>query len=54
MTICSETLSELQYVTSATVMPLSIAACRSVWSEPMPAVMMSLSFFAFAMRSCVM
>ena len=27
-----------EYVTSATVMPRSIAACRSTWSEPMPAV----------------
>ena len=38
-------------MTSATVMPLSIAACRSMWSEPMPAVMASFSFLALAIRS---
>ena len=42
ITTCSATLIELQYVTSATVMPFSIAAWRSVWSEPMPAVMIEL------------
>ena len=43
----------LQYVTSATVMPRFMAACRSVWSEPMPAVTMSFSFGAFAISSAV-
>jgi hypothetical protein len=43
----------LQYVTSATVIPLSIAACRSTWSEPIPAVIASLRFGAAAIRSAV-
>ncbi len=43
----------LQYVTSATVTPPSIAACRSTWSEPMPAVIASFRFGALAMRSAV-
>ena len=43
----------LEYVTSATVIPRSIAAWRSTWSEPMPAVIASFSFGAFAMRSAV-
>ena len=41
------------YVTSATVIPRSIAACRSTWSEPIPAVKASLRFLALAMRSAV-
>jgi hypothetical protein len=41
-------------VTSATVTELSIAACRSVWSEPTPAVMTIFRFFARAKRSAVM
>ena len=53
MTTCSETLIEFEYVTSATVMPRSIAACRSTWSEPMPAVIAIFRFFALAMRSAV-
>ncbi len=53
MTTCSATLMLLQYVTSATVTPLSIAACRSTWSEPMPAVIASFRLGAFAMRSAV-
>ena len=39
---------------SATVSPWSAAAWRSMWSEPMPAVSSSFSFFAFSMRSRVM
>ena len=42
-----------EYVTSATVMPRSIAACRSTWSEPIPAVIASFRFGAFAIRSAV-
>ena len=53
ITTCSETLIEFEYVTSATVIPLSIAACRSTWSEPMPAVIASLRFGALAIRSAV-
>ena len=53
ITTCSETLIELQYVTSATVIPRSIAACRSTWSEPMPAVIASFRLGALAMRSAV-
>jgi hypothetical protein len=53
ITTCSATLMLLQYVTSMTEMPLSMAACRSTWSEPMPAVTASLSFGAFAIRSAV-
>ena len=34
-------------------MPLSMADCRSTWSDPMPAVIASLSRGAFAMRSAV-
>jgi len=30
-----------------------MAACKSTWSEPIPAVMASLSFFALAMRAAV-
>ena len=30
-----------------------MAACRSTWSEPMPAVIASFSFGALAMRSAV-
>ena len=41
-------------VISATVMPALAAACRLTWSEPMPAVRASLSFFAFSMRSGVL
>ena len=44
----------LQYVTSATVMPRFMAACRSVWSEPMPAVTIIFSFGALAILSAVM
>jgi membrane-bound lytic murein transglycosylase B len=44
-------LIELQNVTSATVMPRSMAACRSTWSDPMPAVSASFSFGALAIRS---
>ena len=53
MTTCSDTLMLLQYVTSATVIFRSMAACRSTWSEPMPAVIASLSFFALPIRSAV-
>ena len=53
MTTCSATLMLLQYVTSATVTPPSIAACRSTWSEPMPAVIASFRLGAFAKRSAV-
>jgi len=40
-------------VTSVTVIPRSIAACRSTWSEPIPAVCASFRFGAFAIRSAV-
>ena len=53
MTTCSATLMLLQNVTSVTVMPRSIAAWRSTWSEPIPAVIASFSFGAFAIRSAV-
>jgi hypothetical protein len=39
MTAWSDTLTLLHQVTSATVMPLAIAALRSIWSDPIPAVM---------------
>ena len=32
-----------EYVTSVTVIPWSIAAARSTWSDPIPAVMASFS-----------
>ena len=54
ITTCSETLIELLKVTSATVIPRSTAASRSVWSEPIPAVTISFRFGAFAIRSRVM
>ena len=54
ITTCSATLMLLEYVTSATVTPRSIAAWRSVWSEPMPAVMTSFSSGARSKRSAVM
>ena len=38
MTTCSATLMLLLKVTSATVIPCAMAASRSTWSEPMPAV----------------
>ena len=41
-------------VTSTTVMPLSAAVCRSMWSDPTPAVMMSFSFSAFWILSLLM
>ncbi|MCX2955130.1 hypothetical protein [Lentzea sp. NEAU-D7] len=50
---CSATPMLLQYDTSATVTPCSIAASRSTWSEPMPAVSASLSRGARAIRSAV-
>ena len=55
MTTCSATDTTLDPVTSATVMPplVLLAASRSTWSEPMPAVTASLSFFALARRSAV-
>ena len=40
-------------VTSATVMPFSMAASMSTWSEPIPAVTASLSLGACAIRSAV-
>ena len=40
-------------MTSATVIPASIAACRSTWSEPIPAVIASFRFGALAIRSAV-
>jgi hypothetical protein len=43
----------LLYVTSATVRPCRIAASRSTWSEPIPAVIASFSFAALASRSAV-
>jgi hypothetical protein len=53
ITTCSATLIELQKVTSATVIPRSIAASRLTWSEPIPAVIANLSRGALAMRSAV-
>ena len=55
MTTCSATETTLLPVTSATVTPpfVLLAALRSTWSEPMPAVMASLSFLALARRSAV-
>ena len=53
MTACSATLMLLLKVTSATVIPRAIAAFRSTWSEPMPAVIESFRFGAFAIRSAV-
>ena len=53
MTACSATLMLLQKVTSATVIPRAIAASRSTWSEPIPAVRASFRFFALAIRSAV-
>ena len=53
MTTCSDTLMLLEYVTSATVTPRLIAASRSTWSEPMPAVIASLSLWALSIRSAV-
>ena len=53
MTACSATLMLLQNVTSATVISWAIAAFRSTWSEPIPAVMANLSFGAVAIRSAV-
>lgn len=53
ITTCSATLMLLQYVTSATVTPCAMAASRSTWSEPMPAVIASFRFFAAAIRSGV-
>ena len=53
MTTCSDTLMLFEYVTSATVMPVAMAASRSTWSEPIPAVIASLSFGALAIRSAV-
>ena len=54
ITTCSATLIELQKVTSVTVIPRSIAACRSTWSEPMPAVIAIFSLGDLAIRSAVM
>ena len=36
------------------MIPRSMAACRSTWSDPIPAVMTSLSLGALAIRSPVM
>jgi hypothetical protein len=40
-------------VTSQAVIPRPIAACRSMWSEPIPAVTASFSRGAFAIRVAV-
>ena len=53
ITTCSETLMLFEKVTSATVMPFSMAASMSTWSEPIPAVTASLSLGALAIRSAV-
>jgi hypothetical protein len=55
MTTCSATETTFEPVTSATVMPplVLFAALRSTWSDPIPAVMAILSFFALARRSAV-
>jgi hypothetical protein len=47
ITACSETVMLFEKVTSATVMPFSIAASMSTWSEPIPAVTASLSLGPF-------
>jgi hypothetical protein len=55
MTTCSATETTFEPVTSATVMPplVLLAASRSTWSEPIPAVTASLRFLALARRSAV-
>ena len=53
MTARSAALTLAEWVTSATVRPCAAAAARSMWSEPTPAVMTSLSLIALAMRSAV-
>ena len=45
MTACSATLMLLHQVTSATVRPRLMAACKSTWSEPIPAVIDSFSLW---------
>ena len=40
-------------MTSATVMPLAMAASRFTWSDPMPAVIAIFRFEALAIRSSV-
>ena len=50
MQTCSLTEIELQKVTSDTSTLLSMAACRSTWSEPIPAVMAIFRLGADAMR----
>ena len=52
---CSATETTLEPVTSATVTPplVLLAASRSTWSEPMPAVTASLRFLALERRSAV-
>ena len=46
MTTCSATETTLEPVTSSTWMPFSAAALRSTWSDPTPAVIQILRFFA--------
>jgi hypothetical protein len=55
MMTCSATETTLEPVTSATVTPpfVLLAAFKSMWSDPIPAVMASLSFLALARRSAV-
>ena len=45
--------TELQPVTSTTSTPRAMAAARSTWSLPMPAVMASFSLGAASMRAAV-
>ena len=51
--MCSATDLELQNVTSTTSILLSIAACKSTWSEPIPAVTAIFKFLALAILSFV-
>ena len=55
ITTCSATETTFEPVTSATVIPplVLLAAFKSTWSEPIPAVTAILRFFALANRSAV-
>lgn len=50
---CSATETTFDPVTSATVILRALAALRSMWSDPTPAVMQILRFFALAITSAV-
>lgn len=51
MMTCSATETTLEPETSRTSRPFSAAALRSTWSEPTPAVMQILRFFACQERA---